>query len=134
MISRKIRTSSYGILKNRTNKMKINKKRFRRMFPNLAKEMIDQKMGVSITTIKTNIENAVSDKNRKYNPDVIDFLKRCSNEHEAREIIGYLEKRGEISKEYAAELKSQRNERGKKDLDLRKKTITTSEKLKSKII
>jgi len=49
---------------------------------------------------------------RGYNPDVIDFLRRCDNEKQAYEIIDYLEKRKEISAEYASQLRKQLRERG----------------------
>ncbi len=41
-------------------------------------------------------------------PDVLDHLERCRTEEEAIEIIEYFEKRGEITKEFANFLKSNR--------------------------
>ncbi|MEM2412728.1 MAG: DUF2095 family protein, partial [Candidatus Bathyarchaeia archaeon] len=47
-----------------------------------------------------------------YDPDVIDFIRRCDTEEQAEEIIAYMEKRGEISSEYAAQLRKQLKEKG----------------------
>jgi len=47
-----------------------------------------------------------------YEPDVIDFIRRCDTEDQALEIIDFLEKRGEISKEYAVRLRRQLKEKG----------------------
>jgi len=47
-----------------------------------------------------------------YSPDVIDFLRRCSTEDEALEIINFLEKRGEIKAHHAKELRNQLVRRG----------------------
>jgi hypothetical protein len=52
------------------------------------------------------------DKLRHFNPQAIDFLRRCDTEAQAEEIIAYLEKKGEISKEYAAELRCQMKKDG----------------------
>jgi len=59
------------------------KRKFRRMFPNLYRE----------------IEGDVI-------PTVLDHLERCRSIEEAYEIIDYFERRGEITKEYAEFLKS----------------------------
>ena len=45
-------------------------------------------------------------------PDVIDFIRRCNTEGEAEQIIVYLEKKGEISKEYATKLIKQLKSEG----------------------
>jgi len=97
--------------------MEIDKERFRRLFPNLPREMegADENSKITITSVRSNIESGekVASQNfRGYNPDVIDFLRRCDNERQAVEIIDYLEKRGEISKEYASQLRRQLNEKG----------------------
>ena len=47
-----------------------------------------------------------------YSPDVIDFIRRCSSEDEALEIINYLERRGEIKAHHAKELRDQLQRRG----------------------
>ena len=47
-----------------------------------------------------------------YSPDVVDFLRRCSTEDEAMEIITYLEKRGELKPVHAKELRKQLQSKG----------------------
>jgi len=52
-------------------------------------------------------QNRMPDKLRHFNPQAVDFLRRCDTEAQAEEIIAYLEKKGEITKEYACELRAQ---------------------------
>ena len=85
------------------------------MFPNLAQEMETGDCGTTINAIRsdpTTAEKAVSKRFTGYMPDVIDFLRRCDNGKQAEDIISYLEKRGEISLEYARKLRKQLKEKG----------------------
>jgi hypothetical protein len=50
---------------------------------------------------------ATPDKLRHFNPQATDFLRRCDTEAQAEEIITYLQKKGEITAEYATELRAQ---------------------------
>jgi hypothetical protein len=59
------------------------------------------------TEKETDIPAHMPDKLRHFNPQAIDFLRRCDTEAQAEEIIVYLEKKGEITKEYAGELRAQ---------------------------
>jgi hypothetical protein len=95
--------------------MDIEKKKFRKMFPNLAQEMGNKKCGTKINSVRsdtTTAEKAVSKKFTAYTPDVIDFLRRCDKVEQAEEIICYLEKRGEISSGYARKIRKQLKEKG----------------------
>jgi hypothetical protein len=47
-----------------------------------------------------------------YNPDAVDFIRRCDTNKQAEEIIDFLEKRGEISLGQARDLKKQLETRG----------------------
>ena len=47
-----------------------------------------------------------------YSPDVVDFLRRCSTDDEAMEIIVFLEKRGELNPIHAKELRKQLQSKG----------------------
>ncbi len=47
------------------------------------------------------------DKLRHFNPQAVDFLRRCDTQVQAEEIISYLQKKGEITVEYASELRCQ---------------------------
>jgi len=96
--------------------MEVDKRLFRKMFPHLAEELENKRMSVSITSLRSDIETgeraASSKLFRGYNPDVIDFIRRCDNEDQAEEIIDYMERRGEITGKYAAKLRRQLKERG----------------------
>ncbi|MEM3874667.1 MAG: DUF2095 family protein [Candidatus Bathyarchaeia archaeon] len=95
--------------------MEIDKETFKRLFPNLAREMESGENKVTLNSVRTNAktgERAVSSNFVHYDPDVIDFLRRCDTAEQAEEIISYMERRGEISKEYAAKLRKQLKEKG----------------------
>jgi len=95
--------------------MEIDKEQFKKMFPNLAREIENGESKIAIASVRLNPEEGERIASRKfdgYNPDVIDFLRRCDNEQQAEEIISYLEKRGEISQHYALNLRKQLKERG----------------------
>jgi hypothetical protein len=53
-------------------------------------------------------------------PDVIDFIRRCDTEEQAEEIIAYMEKRGEIEKQYAERLRKQLKDKGVRSFGLKK--------------
>jgi hypothetical protein len=96
-------------------KMDIEKKRFRKMFPNLAQELDNGNCGTKINSCCSdtpNGEQVVSKKFVNYSPDVIDFLRRCDKAEQAEEIIDYMEKMKEISCEYATKLREQLNKKG----------------------
>ncbi len=62
--------------------MEWNRKKFRRMFPNLFHELEGSKI-----------------------PTVLDHLEVCRTEEEATEVINYFERIGEITPEYASFLR-----------------------------
>ena len=95
--------------------MDAKEKRFRRMFPNLAKELTNGNCETKINSERsdpTTDEKDVSKKFADYTPDVIDFLRRCDKVEQAEEVICYLEKRREISSEYATKLRKQLKTKG----------------------
>lgn len=92
-----------------------DKKSFRKMFPHLARELTDGKNTVQIDSMRTTpdgAEKTIADRFHEYNPNVTDFIRRCSTEKEAEEIISFLEGRCEISKEQAEELRGQLARKG----------------------
>jgi len=104
-------------------KMHIERKRFGKMFPHIAKEMEGKEQGVEIDSIRSDIqtgEKASPSKFATYMPDVIDFIRRCDNEQQAEEIINYLEKRGEVGRNYAERLKRQLKEKGVRSFGAKK--------------
>lgn len=83
---------------------------FKKRFPALAKEMEEGKG-------KADLEFEVEPpKPRRrfagYDPDIIDFIRRCSGEEEALEIIEYLRGRDEVSVDEAERLRRQLEEEG----------------------
>jgi hypothetical protein len=95
--------------------VEIDKKSFKKMFPNLSDELELGAGKVPIDSVRTNsetVENNIVEEFRGFNPTVIDFIRRCNTEAEAEEIILYLEKRGELNSEYAKDLKKQLKEEG----------------------
>jgi hypothetical protein len=90
--------------------MAFDKETMRKMFPNLAKELDLDDGRVSINSVRTDVstaEKASSKQFSHYMPDVIDFIRRSDTTEQAKEIISYLEKRGEIEEQYAAKLRKQ---------------------------
>jgi hypothetical protein len=103
------------VRKENAPKMDVEKKKFRRMFPNLAEELENDSCGTKITSVRsdpTTGEKAVSKKFTDYSPNVIDFLRRCDKAEQAEEIIDYMEKKKEISYEYATKLRKQLKSKG----------------------
>ena len=87
--------------------------------PNLANEMRTSQGDVRIDGVRWEETARTQQKVRTgedrfsgYSPDVIDFLRRCTTEDEALEIINYLEKKGEINSIHANELRNQLRKRG----------------------
>jgi hypothetical protein len=114
--------------------MAIDKKSLKKMFPHLYEEIENGEVKVPISAVRKNALEAeaetgeqeececnayheleeesiecteMPDKLRHFNPQAVDFLRRCDTEAQAEEIIAYLEKKGEITKEYAHELRCQ---------------------------
>jgi len=98
------------------NELIIDWERFKKLFPHLAEEMERGVAKVTIDAYRVDPDEgerlARGDPWAGYEPDVIDFIRRCDTEEEALEIIDYLERRGEITSERAEELRRQLRERG----------------------
>ena len=95
--------------------MGLDKEAVRRVFPNLTKELEGEENRVGVNSVRTETpmgEKAVSKGFSHYMPDTIDFIRRCDTQEQAEEIINYLERRGEIEKQYAAKLREQLKEKG----------------------
>jgi hypothetical protein len=109
--------------------MAIDKKSLKKMFPHLYDELETGESKVPIDAVRKNpleaeeavegiecedcIEEEVTsctetpDKLRHFNPQAVDFIRRCDTNAQAEEIIAYLHKKGEITAEYAQELRCQ---------------------------
>lgn len=95
--------------------MKLDEKTLRKLFPNLAKELESTQNRVSIDSVRTDAqtgENKATERNSHYQPDVIDFIRRCDTQEQAEEIIDYMEKKGKIEKPYAERLRKQLEKKG----------------------
>jgi hypothetical protein len=105
--------------------MAIDKRNLKKMFPHLYDELGSSENKVSIDAVRKDAQTAeeeacgetdqetepqnasTPDRFRHFNPSAVDFIRRCDTEAQAKEIIDYLEKRGEITKENASELRRQ---------------------------
>ncbi len=108
--------------------MAIDKKSIKKIFPHLYKELETGEVKVPINAVRKNpleaeeaaigeefedfTEEVTSctetpDKLRHFNPSAIDFIRRCDTQGEAEEIIAYLQKKGEITKENAEQMRCQ---------------------------
>lgn len=95
--------------------MVYDKKTFKKLFPHLAEELESDEQKVEINSVRTDVqagEKAASERFVHYMPDVIDFIRRCDTKEQADEIIAYMEKRGEIKKQYAEKLRKQLKDKG----------------------
>ncbi len=99
----------------------MNYDMLKKLFPNLIKEIEENKcLTVRISSIRSDLKYAEKKPSNYYEPDVIDFLRRCKDEKEGLEVIQYLENKGEISKEYAERLRKQLKEKGVRSFGERK--------------
>ncbi|NHI92342.1 MAG: DUF2095 domain-containing protein [Candidatus Lokiarchaeota archaeon] len=83
-------------------------------FPNLAKEVIRKSSKeLSIKSIRFH-DNEIGNANETElkNPDVISFLRRCDTDEQGIEIIDFMMKRNEITKDLAESLKIQLKTKG----------------------
>jgi hypothetical protein len=105
--------------------MGTDNKSLKKIFPHLYKELEDGECKFPISGVRKNSMQAeaneaenvseeefceptvMPDKFRHFNPSAVDFLRRCDTEAQASEIIDYLQKKGEITKEGADELRCQ---------------------------
>jgi hypothetical protein len=112
--------------------MAIDKESLKKMFPNLYRELEQGEIKISIDSVRRNPQEAETetteaaekeevkpkaattnpDKLRHFNPTAVDFIRRCNTEAQAEEIIAYLQKKREITEEYAQELRCQLKQKG----------------------
>lgn len=103
--------------------MQLDRKSLKKMFPNLAEELEADENKVPVNAVRTDsqtAEEAVGERYVHYNPDVIDFLRRCDTKKQAEEIIEYLVKKGEITDAYAGRLRKQLVDKGLRSFGTKK--------------
>ena len=85
-------------------------KEFKKKYPKLSDEL---EHGVGKSELNFEVEKPKPKRKfAGYDPDVIDFIRRCTNETQALEIIEYMRSRDEISLDEAERLCKQLDEEG----------------------
>jgi hypothetical protein len=85
------------------------------MFPNLSNELDIEDNKVSINSFRNDPavgEQDASEEFRNYRPNVSDYLRRCDNADQAEEIISFLERKGELTKESARSIRERIKKEG----------------------
>jgi hypothetical protein len=103
--------------------MNVDKKRFKKMFPHLTEEMEGNASQIKVTGVRSYAKPDEKKTSRVfdgYEPDVVDFIRRCDNEEQAIEIIKYLERKKEITPSHAAKLRQQLREKGVRSFGTKK--------------
>ncbi|MHA1594696.1 MAG: DUF2095 family protein [Candidatus Baldrarchaeia archaeon] len=106
-----------GVIKVDEYGIEMDPETFRKIFPALAEEVFSGVAKCSISGVRSEGTSYVDELR---NPDVISFIRRAKSVDEALEVIDFLEKRGEISKEYADRLRKQLREKGLESFGPRK--------------
>ncbi len=92
----------------------MEKKKFWELFPHLADELVNGKSVANIEADTLGPKRSLN-ANRKwegYDPDIIDFIRRCKTHEQATQIIEYMSNEGKISSEMAEKLRLQLEEGG----------------------
>jgi len=109
--------------------MVTDRNSIKKMFPNLFKELEGGVNKVAIEGVRANASRAEeseidareisietktvpTEKFRHYNPDITDFIRRCDTKAQAEEIVAFMLKRGEITEEYACEVRDKLRREG----------------------
>jgi len=91
--------------------LSFDKNVFKELFPHLAKEMEEDTYSVELHGVRgKSVDEIPIDELR--HPDVISFIRRAETEEQALEVINFMERRGEISREYANKLREQLRTKG----------------------
>ncbi|MHA2027727.1 MAG: DUF2095 family protein [Candidatus Thorarchaeota archaeon] len=83
---------------------------FREAFPSLSKELEENSTKTyKIDGVRTMSEDSESTKSERmaFEPDVVDYIRRCDTMSQAMEIVEFLLKQSEITTAQAKEIKSQ---------------------------
>jgi hypothetical protein len=88
----------------------MEKEEFKKRFPFLAKEIEE---GEGKAEVSFQVEKPKQKRKfAGYDPDVVDFLRRCNTKEEALEIIEYMKQREEITEKESQTLIDQLNMKG----------------------
>ncbi len=88
--------------------------KFRELFPNLAYELLNGKSVADLEGDTTKQKRSLNANRRweGYDPDIVDFIRRCGTPEQAAQIIDYMSNEGEVSSEMAEKLRRQLEEGG----------------------
>lgn len=96
----------------------MEKEDFKKKYPKLAEEI---ELGVGKSDLQFEVEPPKPKRKfAGYDPSIIDFIRRCTNETQALEIIEYMKNREEITLEEAEMLCKQLEEEGLQSFGKRK--------------
>ncbi len=98
--------------KRRSDDLEEDVEEFKDHFPALHREISEGKNEMEEEEIRTSLGSKRVRKFKGYTPGAVDFICRCETKEEALEIIEYLQKKGDLSEEYAKTLKKQLDEKG----------------------
>jgi len=96
----------------------MEKEEFKKRFPTLAKEIEE---GEGRAKLSFQVEKP--ERKRKfagYEPDIVDYLRRCNTEEQALEVIEYMKYRDEITDEEANQYVEKLEEQGLRSFGTRK--------------
>ena len=82
--------------------IEIDIEELRKKYPNLYRELMETR----------GIKLRFKDPLRGFQPGAVDFIRRAETKEQALEVIDYLERRGEITRDYAEELRDIINKHG----------------------
>ena len=102
---------------------RMEKEIFKKFFPHLAGEMENWVSRVKLGDTEEDEGDGAPVNSRKWaghEPDVVDFIQRCETAEQAREIIEYMEAKGEITSDRATILRRQLMEEGLESFGKRK--------------
>ncbi|MEM2878795.1 MAG: DUF2095 family protein [Candidatus Hadarchaeales archaeon] len=92
----------------------------RKKYPAIYSEINDGN-AVQIMSVRSDVEEGEKAAKGSDYPTAVDYIRLCKNDAEAREIIDYLEKRGEISSDYAKQLRDQLAKKGLRSFGKKRK-------------
>ena len=92
----------------------MEKKKFRELFPHLADELVKGKSVADLEDDTTRQKRSLNANRRweGYDPDIVDFIRRCETSEQAEKIIDYMSNEGKVSSEMAEKLRRQLVEGG----------------------
>ena len=92
----------------------MEKEKFRELFPHLADELENGKSVADLEDDSIRRKRSLNANRRweRYDPDIIDFIRRCETPEQAAKIIDYMSDEGKVSPETAEKLRRQLEEGG----------------------